>query len=320
MRQTILRNAAAGTAALVFLSLVILIAEAQPPAAKGGKGAPKGEVTGRLTWFDREGKASGTMGEAAGYRTLSVSPDGKQVAVERTEAETGNRDIWVFEAGGGKGTRLTSDPGWDAFPVWSPDGKRIVFTSNRGGAYDLYQKASNGSGNEELLYRSGEGKGPTDWSRDGRFLVYYSLGQPTHLRLLAVTGPPDRKPVPVVDDTQFSSVSARFSPDGRWIAYSSNESGSNEVSVRPFDPSVGSAGKPTVVSKNGGRAPLWRGDSKELYYIAGDGTATAVDVRVGSAFATGTPRPLFKVPEAVLFWDASPDGTRFVFPVSEPRP
>ena len=129
-----------------------------------------------------------------------------------------------------------------------------------------------------LLYHSKEGKGPNSWSPDGQFLIYYSLGQPTHLRLLAADGPADRKPVPLVDP-QFSSVTGRFSPDGHWIAYSSNESGKNEVSVRPFDAATGTAGNPVIVTSGGGRTPLWSGDGKELFYIAPDGTVTAVDVK-----------------------------------------
>jgi len=252
------------------------------------------------------------------YRTLAISPDGKRVAVERADPQTQNKDIWLLDAASGATTRFTSDPGWDAFPTWSPDGSRIVFTSNRSGVYDLYRKSSSGVGNEELLYQSSEGKGPNSWSPDGRFLIYYSLGQPTHLRLLAVDGPADRKPTPLVDP-QFSSVTGRFSPDGRWIAYSSNESGKNEISVRPFDAATGSAGNPVIVTRGGGGTPLWRGDGKELFYISPDGTATAVDVSAGATFQTGAPKPLFKVPAGLLFWDVSPnssgDGTRFLMPV-----
>lgn len=253
------------------------------------------------------------------YRTLAISPDGKRVAVERTDPPTQNKDIWLLDSASGATTRFTSDPGWDAFPTWSPDGRLIVFTSNRGGGvYDLYRKASSGAGNEELLYQSNEGKGPNSWSPDGRFLIYYSLGQPTHLRLLAVDGPADRKPAPLVDP-QFSSVTGRFSPDGRWIAYTSNESGKNEISVRPFDGATGSAGKPVIVTSGGGRTPLWRGDGKELFYITADGAATALEVTAGATFQAGVPKPLFKVPAGLLFWDVSPnssgDGTRFLMPV-----
>jgi hypothetical protein len=116
-------------------------------------------------------------------------------------------------------------------------------------------------------------------------------------------------------DPQFTSITGRFSADGRWIAYTSNESGTNEVSVRPFDAGTGSAGKPVMVTSGGGRTPLWRGDGKEIYYIAQDGTAMAVEVTTSAGFQAGTPKPMFKVPSGVLFWDVSPDGTRFLMPV-----
>jgi eukaryotic-like serine/threonine-protein kinase len=302
-----------------FLLAAVTALFAQQPAAPSERAAPRGAIDGRLTWFDRQGKAVGTIGEPGVYRTLAISPDGKQVAVERTDPQTQNKDIWLLDAAGGAATRFTSDPGWDAFPTWSPDGSRIVFTSNRGGGvYDLYRKPSSGAGNEELFYESTEGKGPNSWSPDGKFLIYYSIGQPTHLRLLAVDGPADRKPTPLVDP-QFSSVTGRFSPDGRWIAYSSNESGKNEISVRPFDAATGSTGKPVVVTSGGGTTPLWRGDGKELFYIARDGTATALEVNAGATFQVGAPKPLFKVPAGLLFWDVSPnssgDGVRFLMPV-----
>ena len=310
MRKTALSTILAASA-----GMILFIADAQQPAGPSGKAAPKGGVEGRLTWFDRQGRIVGTIGEPGLYRTLTISPDGKQVAFERTDPQTQNRDIWLLEFARGTSTRFTSDLAWEAFPTWSPDGSRIIFTSNRSGVYDLYQKASNGRGDEELLYKSSEGKGPTSWSPDGRFLIYYSLGQPTHLRLLTVAGPADRQALPLVDP-QFTSITGRFSPDGRWIAYSSNESGRNEVSVRPFDSATGSAGKPIVVTSGGGRTPLWRGDGKEIFYVTPDGTVTAMEVRTGAGLQAGTPRPLFKVPAGVLFWDVSPDGMRFLMPVA----
>jgi dipeptidyl aminopeptidase/acylaminoacyl peptidase len=291
--------------------------DAQQPAGPPGKAAPKGGVQGRLTWFDRQGKIAGTLGEPGLYRTLTISPDGERVAFERPDPQTQNRDIWLIEIADGTTTRLTSDPGWDAFPTWSPDGSRIVFTSNRGGVYDLYQKASSGTGTEELLYKSGESKGPTSWSPDGRFLIYYSLGQPTHVKLLAVSGPADRAPVPVVN-LQFDSITARFSPDGRWIAYTSNESGTNDVSVRPFDPATGTLGTPVVLTSGGGRTPLWRRDGKEIFYLGQDGIVTAMEVNTAGGWKAGSPKPLFKAPEAVSFWDVTPDGTRFLMPVPAP--
>ena len=298
---------------LVVSALLLFRARAQQPAGEAARAAPRGAIEGRLTWFDRQGNKVGTLGDPGVYRTLTLSPDGKRVAVERTDPQTQNRDIWLLDVASGSATRFTSDPGWDAFPLWSPDGRRIVFTSNRSGVYDLYQKSSSGEGNEELLYRSSEGKGPTSWSPDGKFLIYYTLGQPTHLRLLAVDGAADRKSQPLVDP-QFASVTGRFSPDGRWIAYTSNESGANEVSVRPFDAVTGSVGRLVTVTSAGGRTPLWRGDGKELFYITSDGTVTAVEVNAGATFQAGAPKPLFKAPPGVLFWDVSPDGMRFLMP------
>jgi eukaryotic-like serine/threonine-protein kinase len=275
--------------------------------------APRGAVEGRLTWFDRQGKKAGVVGAPGLYRTLTVSPDGKRVAAERSDPQTQNRDIWLLNVAGGDAMRFTSDPGWEAFPTWSADGSRIIFTSNRSGVFDLYQKASNGKGSEELLYRSSEGKGPTSWSPDGKFLIYYSLGQPTHLRLLAVNGPADRAPIAVVD-TKFSSITGRFSPDGRWILYSSNESGKNEVSVRPFDAAAGAVGEAIPVTSGGGRTPLWRADGKEIFYLTADGMVMALEVNTASGFHAGTAKALFQAPAGVLFWDVAPDGMRFLLP------
>jgi Tol biopolymer transport system component len=298
----------------------LFIAGAQQPAGQpAAKSAAKGFIQGRLTWFDRQGKVLGTLGEPAQYRTLSVSPDGKQVAVERTDPQTENRDIWLFDTVRRTSTRFTSDPGWEAFPTWSPDGRRIIFTSNRSGQFDLYQKAVNSQVMEELFFKSDGGKGPTGWSPDGRYLIYYTIGQPTHVMLLplAVPSSGDRKPVPLID-MKFSSVTGRFSPDGRWIVYTSNESGKNEIAVRPFDSAKGSPGPgdPLIISNGGGTTPLWRGDGKEIFYIA-NGTVMAVEVNTSGGFKPGTPKALFKVPSGLLFWDASSDGARFVMPVPD---
>lgn len=239
------------------------------------------------------------------------------MAAERNDRETQNKDIWIFDVATNAATRFTSDPAWDAFPTWSPDGSRIVFTSNRSGVYDLYIKASTGAGAEQLFYKSDEGKAANSWSPDGRFLIYYSIGQPTHLRLLAAASDANRQPVPLVDP-KFGSVTGRFSNDGRWIAYTSNESGKNEVAVRSFDSATGAVGDAIVVTSGGGRTPLWSADGKELFYIAADGMATAVDVNTVGKFEAGPPKPLFPAVSGILFWDVSPDRsggqTRFLMP------
>jgi eukaryotic-like serine/threonine-protein kinase len=310
------RTPLCSTSLAAVTACLLLIASAQERAGEAGKAAPKGGVTGRLAWFDRQGNMAGKAGSPGIYRTLAISPDGKRVAFERADPQTQNRDIWLLDIATGAETRFTSDPGWDAFPIWSPDGRRIIFTSNRSGVYDLYQKAADGRSLEELFYQSSEGKGPTGWSPDGKYLIYYSLGQPTQVRLLPIAGSADRKPTPLVDPP-FTSITGRFSPDGRWIVYASNESGKNEISVRSFDTSLGTAGDAVVVTTGGGRTPLWRGDGKEIFYITPGGAVTVVDIKSISPFQTGPPKSLFQAPAGVLFWDVSPDGTRFLMPVPD---
>jgi len=211
--------------------------------------------------------------------------------------------------------------GWDTNPIWSPDGSRIGFDSDRSGVFDLYQKTSNLAGEDELVFKSGEPKAPSSWSPDGRFILYFNPIPPIRLWLLPLGGgEADRKPV-LVEHSDFNVAAGRFSPDGRWIAYHSDESGRNEIYVRPFDaPSAmgtsAANGTPVtgkwMVSKDGGSTPLWRRDGKELFYLSLDGTATAVEVSTSGVFQAGIPKALFKVPHGELYWDVSADGKRFM--------
>jgi eukaryotic-like serine/threonine-protein kinase len=283
----------------------------------------RGSIQGQLTWFDREGKVLATIGDPGLYRTLALSPDGKRVAFDRADLQNpGNRNIWLYQFARGVTTRFTFDSGWDSSPVWSPDGSRIAFGSDRGEFLDLHEKNSDLTGEDELLLKSGNQKVPSSWSPDGRFLLYYILGAPNQIWLLPlVGGPADRKPI-LVERSEFNHASARFSPDGRWIAYASSESGRSEIYVRPFDGSSAagstSSGTPVtgkwMVSKDGGDNPLWRRDGKELFYLSPDGTAMAVEVRTNGIFQAGIPKALFRVPTGVLFWDVSSDGKRFLMP------
>jgi eukaryotic-like serine/threonine-protein kinase len=291
--------------------------QTSPPAGM------RGNIQGQLTWFDRAGKVLGTIGDPGVYRSLALSPDGRRVAFERVDPQNGNtRNIWLYDFARGTTTRFTFDSGWDMLPVWSPDGSHIAFTSNRGGQLDLYQKASNLAGEDELLFKSGEAKGPSSWSPDGRFLLYYIPLAPNKIWLLPLGGGADRKPV-LVEHSQFNEAWGRFSPDGRWIAYHSDESGRDEIYVRPFDPSSAAGSSPAgatpvsgkwMVSKDGGATAVWRGDGKELFYLSLDGSAMAVDVSTSGVFQAGIPKALFKVPAGVLFWDVSSDGKRFLMP------
>jgi eukaryotic-like serine/threonine-protein kinase len=288
-------------------------------------GPTRGNIQGQLTWFGRQGKVLGTFGDPGLYRTLALSPDGKRVAFERADSGNPiNRNIWLYDFDRGVSTRFTFNSAWDGGPVWSPDGSHVAFTSNRDTEFDLYQKASNLAGEDELLFRSPNNKVPTSWSPDGRFLLYYYATPPSEVWALPLAGgPADRKPISVAR-SEFNEAIGHFSPDGRWVAYESNESGRDEIYVRPFDPPSSAPGTSSatgtsvtgkwMVSKSGGGSPLWRRDGKELFYLSGDGMAMAVDVSTNGVFQSGVPKALFKVPTGVLFWDVSPDGKRFLMP------
>ena len=251
----------------------------------------------QLAWFDRSGKALGTMGapDENDLSAPSVSPDGRRVAVYRTVQ--GNTDIWLLD--GTRTSRFTFDAALDRFPIWSPDGSRIVFDSNRKGHRDLYQKPSSGAGAEELLVESPQDKVATDWSADGRFLLYHSIDPQTARDLWVLPLEGDRKPW-VFLKTSFDERYGQFSPDGRWVAYMSNESGRNEIYIRPFaaPAASGAAANPAAgqwqVSTAGGIYPRWRPDGKELYYIGPNGEMMAAPITAtGTTLEPGAPVALF---------------------------
>jgi eukaryotic-like serine/threonine-protein kinase len=283
-------------------------------------GPSRGNIQGRLTWFDRSGKPLGAIGDPGLFRTLAISPDGKEVAFERADPQNfSNRNIWLYDFARGVTTRFTFDSGWDGNPVWSPDGSHIAFASLRGAFFDLYQKTSNLAGEDELLFKSDSQKLTSSWSPDGRFLLFYNAVSTTHVWVLPLANSPaDRKPFPLEQST-FDQAFGRFSPDGRWIAYQSNESGKDEIYVRPFDGGSSAASGAQItgkwmVSKDGGGTPLWRRDGKELFYLSPGGMAMAVDVDTKGVFQAGIPKPLFKVTSGMVYWDVSADGKRFLMP------
>jgi len=284
----------------------------------------RGVVQGRLTWFDRSGKSLEPFGDLGSYRTLALSPDEKHVAFDRADSQNPSvRNIWLYEFARGVTTRFTFDAGLDFDPVWSPDGTRIIFTSSRSGAFDLYEKLSNLASDDEPVYKSIDAKASSSWTPDGRFLLYYNPVPPVRQWLLPVSPGAPRKPVRI-NNSDFNEAAGRISPDGRWVAYNSDESGRGEVYVRPLDVSAAlgaSLGSPPsisgkwMVSKNGGTTPLWRHDGKELFYLSGvGGEAMSVEVTTSGVFQAGVPKPMFKVPLGVLFWDVSADGKRFLMP------
>jgi dipeptidyl aminopeptidase/acylaminoacyl peptidase len=269
----------------------------------------------QLTWFDRTGKIVGAVGEPGRYDTVALSPDGAKVAVSRLDSQAvGTSAIWLYEFAHGNGQRFTFGPAASYMPVWSPDGSRLVFTSSPTGGNDLYEKASSGIGNEDSLLKSMETKSSYDWSRDGRWLLYGLLGAgPWELWILPLTGN-DHKPRRYLA-SQYNESQARFSPDGRFVAYMSDESGRNEVYVQAFPQASG--GK-WLISK-GGSMPHWRHDGKELFYISADSKMMAVNVTTAPEFRYGNPKALF---EARIFggprtlnvtrYDVAPDGQKFL--------
>jgi dipeptidyl aminopeptidase/acylaminoacyl peptidase len=242
----------------------------------------------QLQWFDRAGKPLGTLNvpDDAGLLDPELSPDGRRVVADRTVQ--GNTDIWLID--GARTSRLTFDAATDHWPIWSPDGKWIAFDSTRKGSHDLYMKPANGEADEQLLLADAEGKGVMDWSPDGRSLMYTSQGPGTAFDLWVLDMKGDRKPQPFLK-TRFDETNGQFSPDGRWVAYQSNESGQYQIYVRPFP----GPGGQWQISTAGGVAPRWRHDGRELYYIAPDGRLIATPVEARSATVEpGAPVPLFQ--------------------------
>ena len=205
---------------------------------------------------------------------------------------SGNTDVWLLELGRDVLSRFTFDAAEDSGPIWSSDGSRVVFGSSRKGARDLYQKPAIGAGNEGVLLATPEDKSATDWSLDGRFLLYVGTSDPkTGNDIWALPMDGDRKPFPVVQ-TNFNETTGQFSPDGKWIAYQSNESGRVEIYVQPFP---GPGGK-TQISTAGGSQARWRHDGKELFYIGLDDRLMAVPIQVtpnSQSVEPGVPIPLF---------------------------
>ena len=275
----------------------------------------------RLMWTDRMGKQLGALGDEARYADLELAPDGTQAAVSIVDPTRGDSDIWLYDVARGLRTRLTSDPAHDFMPVWSPDGDKIAFISARKGRQDLYQIAPSGRDTETVLWEDSVTKYANGWSPDGRFFLYTISEIPGANVYDALVLPmsEDRKPLPFLK-TAFSEGYSKVSPDGRWVAYRSNESGSYELYVVPFP----NPDKKWLVSTAGANFPRWRADGKEIFYVAPDNKLMAAAVNdQGASFEVGEVRPLFEIPPKPSVvstfqgwrYDVSADGRRFLVDV-----
>jgi len=246
-----------------------------------------------LEWFDRSGKPLGTVGENGNYMMAvsnqKLSNDGKRIAIAKVDSQTKTHDIYVIDLARNTSSRLTFDPGEDVYPIWSADGSRIAWNSNRGGGNQaIYQKLASGVGEDELLLKSDASISPGSWSPEGRFLLYNRIDPKTGPDIWVLPTEGEKKPF-VFLQTPFSETAARFSPDGKFVTYVSQDQGRPEVFVQPFPAS----GNRWQISNNGGRVPAWRGDGKEIFYVSDDNKLVAVDVKTGNSFEVGIPRPLF---------------------------
>ena len=253
----------------------------------------------QLTWFDRQGKTLGTLGEPGISASWpAISPDGSAVVASRQDPETGGQDLWLYDAARGTRSRLTFDGKLNQAPVWSPDGSHVAFGSAGDGRINIYQKAINGIGQQEVLDKAPAAfRVPIDWSRDGRYVIEGVVsGANGKLAIWVLPLSPeqtggDRKSYPYPNEP-FNEIGAKLSPNGQWLAYASDETGRDEIYVQTF-PKPG--GKWPVSVNGSTNPPVWSRDGKELYFIGLDGKLMAVDVKggPGGSFEAGTPRALF---------------------------
>ena len=265
----------------------------------------------RLVWLDPQGRKQGTIGEPqTEIGGLDLSPDGRRVVVH--SFEDSNTDVWVHEVDRPLKQRVTFHSGFDGSAIWSPSGKEVTFSSTREGYYDIYTRPPEGNAEPKQLLSTPSSAGASDWSLDGKYLLYTINGPNDPLDVWYLERKQDDggfDAMPFVQ-TPFRETRPRFSPDGRFVAYVSNKSGRNEIYVRTFP----NRDDDRQISANGGTRPLWSRDGKELFYVQGD-TLMTTAVSTEPAFATGTTTPMFRhesLGSGGAGYDVRADGQRFV--------
>ncbi|MFN0122025.1 MAG: protein kinase domain-containing protein, partial [Blastocatellia bacterium] len=289
-------------------------------SANGALVLIEGIANQQLAWVDRAGKKLGTVGPPGLYAWPELSADDQRLAVAWGEPQARSGDIRLFNLARGTDARFTFDPAHDGYPLWSPDGSRLVWSSNREGIFNLYQKAASGAGQDEVLWKSAHGKQVLDWAADGRFILYRELHSQANLDLWILPLAGERKPWPWLN-TPFNESTGRFSPDGKWIAYASNETGRYEIYCQAFVPGAAAAGGKWQISRNGGDRPQWRRDGHELSFLSPDNRMMAVEVTPGAEVKGGAPQELFALDSiraitANTNYTKTGDGQRFLFVTS----
>jgi Tol biopolymer transport system component len=273
----------------------------------------------QLTLLDRTGKVTGTIGQPGRFGDVRFSPDGKRILVVKNDPDTGINNIWILDMATGKATQVTNEQQGVGNPVWSRDGKQFAYVQFKDSYSSIYRKAADGTGNAELLFRYTPGAfvGLNDWSPDGKFLTF-STGVLLMVPVQTQVKPLDRKALEWLRE-DYEAFDGRFSPDGRLLAYSSNEIDvrTAQVYVRPFSSAKPEAPAGPAVQvtnlKGGANGGLWRQDGKELYFVTRDREVMAADVTSTPTVKVGTPRVLFKISDPLVgAGDVSPDGQRFV--------
>ena len=278
-------------------------------------GAGTGITSRQLFLYDRAGKRLRPLGHAGTTFDFALSPDEQRVVFRRVDVSSGNNhDLWILDLVRLTESRFTFSPALDDDPVWSPDGSSIIFDSNTDGVSNIHRKVATGAGREELLLKSPIANFPVDYSSDGRYILYTQRGTSTNsnssLWVVPLTG--DKVPIPITQGEADIST-GKFSPDTKWVVYSSNESGAQEVYVQAFPTTQGK----WQVSTSGGGAPQWSKDGKQIYYISPSKKLMVVDIRTaGGSVQMGIPQPLFEVDvdrfTAPNRYAVTRDGQRFI--------
>jgi eukaryotic-like serine/threonine-protein kinase len=264
----------------------------------------------QLVWFDRAGKQTPALEEPGDYLSFRLSPDSTRLAFAL--AKGSESDIWIRDLARGVTARFTFDPAWESTPVWSPDGRSLVYSADRK-TVDLMLKDAAGTREAEVLLESDEDKYAQHWSHDGKYLLFSSFGRDGSSDLWALPMSGEKRPFPVAK-TRFTERNGGFSPDGRYVTYASDRSGQLEVYVQDFP----EARNQWQVSTKGGTHPIWSGSGKEIFYRAPDARLMSVPVNAAGAFEAGVPQGLFELPLVNILvptrpsYRPTPDGQRFL--------